>query len=488
MVLLVPVFFLLSIMNPPICAGITEEGKWKGNDSGVGPGGGFTKLGYAIEGSFNSDNDGLLEFVTTGIRSGTLRILLWEYNPSGGSGLIQAPGVGALWRGVEVVDLAVGDFDGDGYRDDLAISYPMMSLGATSNVGTISLYRGTSTGFSLWGSLTPGVTTTLPVPLASANLYWGWSIDAVGGDDRDYLLVGAPGFKVSNDDVGYAVLYSLEMGASGGIVGDVVWSQTGWRAGSRIREHNYGACVRGLGDLNGDGEEDFGVSNLYNITPTIDGEGIHSDVHIYYRGSSTDVIWGTTQDYTDGVSPTYFGSSFDSGDFNGDGHLDLIIGEPCTSGTSSKVYIYAGSSSGIVTSNPAVSIVKGAIHFGVEVATIGDENGDNRDDFMVGAPLYDATSGGNTYTDAGRVYVYEGAATFSQIPNNNNWNKYGDTTNQYLGGSRITGNTFSFTGGKSLCGFLESVNGDQKDDFAIGSPYYDTNSTTDAGCVWLYYG
>jgi len=169
-------------------------------------------------------------------------------------------------------------------------------------------------------------------------------------------------------------------------------------------------------------------------------------------------------------------------------YLDHIIGEPCTSGTSSKVYIYAGSSSGIVTSNPAVSIVKGAIHFGIEVATMGDENGDNRDDFMVGAPLYDKTSGGNTFVDAGRVYVYEGAATFSQIPNNNNWNKYGENAYQHLGGSREGGNLFAITGGRSLGG-LESINSDTKEDLLVGSPYYDHKVYgTDNGIVWIYTG
>jgi hypothetical protein len=111
-----------------------------------------------------------------------------------------------------------------------------------------------------------------------------------------------------------------------------------------------------------------------------------------------------------------FGSAVASGDVNGDGFRDVIVGAPSYNGVagprSGKVFVYYGSATGL-PSSPSWS-AEGELsqlqperspYFGSTLAS-ADVNGDGFDDIVIGAYGYpDETHGA-----LGRLYVYYGSA------------------------------------------------------------------------------
>ncbi len=101
---------------------------------------------------------------------------------------------------------------------------------------------------------------------------------------------------------------------------------------------------------------------------------------------------------------------------------------------------------------------------GHAIANVGDLDGDGRDNLVVGSPRYDF---GITFS-AGRVYVYP------EVGNNGPIYKLDGTQ---------TGAQF----GHAICG-ISDYDGDGANDFAVGSPYWNTATLTDAGKIEAFSG
>jgi len=172
---------------------------------------------------------------------------------------------------------------------------------------------------------------------------------------------------------------------------------------------NFGYAVARVGDLSGDGYDDFAVGE-----PSYSQSGLNDGrVYIYYGGPLLDDVADATLEgslvfvgYTGG----HFGLSvWAAGDFNGDGDDDLIVGAPYTNApglNQGAAFIYYGPISGN-SRQPDLQLsgeFPGDL-FGWSVTDAGNYFGGNEDAVAVGAPSHSAIIG----IEAGAVYVFEGS-------------------------------------------------------------------------------
>ncbi|MBN1389679.1 MAG: FG-GAP repeat protein, partial [Candidatus Thermoplasmatota archaeon] len=121
-----------------------------------------------------------------------------------------------------------------------------------------------------------------------------------------------------------------------------------------------------------------------------------------YSGDKADQLFEGTTQYS------YLGSSVTTGDLDGDGHDDYIIGAQGTSNDNGEVDIYFGIKNVHPWNDPnnANVTIAGTStygYFGMSLA-VGDVNGDGIDDLLIGA------DGANNY--AGEGYVFFGKTTW----------------------------------------------------------------------------
>jgi len=164
------------------------------------------------------------------------------------------------------------------------------------------------------------------------------------------------------------------------------------------------------------------------------------------------------------------------GDMDGDGVGELLLTAELGDGGNGAVYIFMGSSLALRTGDVSVAdaditlldnLSYSAAGFGMGV-TSGDFDGDGIADLAIGAPyLYYST------IDAGYVFIFQGTDIVSggtfQSTDADSWTTYGDENYGYLG--------FSMTA-------LDDIDGDGKDDLAVGAYLADT-SGNDGGKVYV---
>jgi hypothetical protein len=167
-----------------------------------------------------------------------------------------------------------------------------------------------------------------------------------------------------------------------------------WMATGEGEANNFGYSVATAGDVNGDGYADVvvGADRYKQFT---------GRTYVYLGNASglsdTPIFTATGEDVNN-----HFGYSVDTaGDVNGDGYDDIIVGAYHYKEFTGRVYIYAGNANGL-SATPALTITGEApdTYFGRSVGAAGDVNGDGYDDVIVGAQAYDHWTG-RVYVYAG---------------------------------------------------------------------------------------
>ena len=315
---------------------------------------------------------------------------------------------------------AAGDVNGDGVADILIGAHGQDTGG--SGAGAAYVVYGRTSGFVRTFDLSDLNGTNGFVLDGDGSDYAGRSVAAAGdvnGDGVDDVLVGANGAGVGGTAY---VVYGTASGTDArrdlsALTATEGFAITGASSGDRA-----GWSVAGLGDVNGDGADDV----LVGADSADDGGSNSGAAYVVFGGAGAADVDVADLNGSNGFtlvgsdSSDYAGFSVAAaGDFNGDGHADLVIGARYAdpNGTSSgEAYVVFGSDRGFAASIDLGDldgsdgiVLRGANSYdyaGYDVSGAGDVNGDGYDDLIVGA--YGADGGGSS---SGEAYVVYGFAS-----------------------------------------------------------------------------
>jgi Ca2+-binding RTX toxin-like protein len=308
----------------------------------------------------------------------------------------------------------------------------------------------------------------------------------VNGDGFDDVIIGAPNHSASPygyDPFGYGLSYVMFGKANWTGHPQIFFNGTdGFTLSSKENYGRLGYSVSSAGDVNGDGFADLIVGAPGEYRP-YDGGNQTGQAYVVFGKAS----WAGTPDFdlatlngSNGFRLThpgayeYAGFSVSStGDINGDGLDDLIVGVPNESNTGGASYVVFGKADWTGTPALDVAALDGTNGFrlggvalndraGASVSSAGDVNGDGLDDLIVGAP-----NAGKVDQDTGRppgeAYVVFGKANWTGTPS------LELETLDGTDGFRITSESGSQLG-RSVHA-AGDVNGDGIADVIVGTPY-----------------
>ncbi len=229
-----------------------------------------------------------------------------------------------------------------------------------------------------------------------------------------------------------------------------------------------GQAVAGVGDINGDGFDDFLVG-AYNHG---DGTQRHGEVYLFY-GNATG--WKMDMSVTD-ADASFVGnpgsgagiSLADAGDVNGDGYSDFLIG------ARGAAHLFLGKASGwsmdtSVWEADATFFGEDPNDYAGYVVGVGDVNRDGLDDFMIGARDNDEWG-----RAAGQVYLILGK-------------RYGWSNNTSLSNADASYYSGGVQDHLHMAAGAGDVNGDGYDDFLIANPQR-ISIPHDVGRTYLIFG
>lgn len=202
-----------------------------------------------------------------------------------------------------------GDVNGDGYPDVII---------AGTNYAETWTKQGAAWVFH-GGPDVPGDTPDWVAYGENKKDVFGHWVDGAGdvnGDGYDDVIIAALGFERSLDLASEGAAY-VYLGSADGLQTAYAWRDEGNQSGAQ-----YGYCVSGAGDVNGDGYDEIIVGSKYWSDPE-------------FKEGNTVVYWGSPNgpepDYCwfseGGQDSAYLGRHVDGGaDFNGDGYDDFLTG------------------------------------------------------------------------------------------------------------------------------------------------------------------
>jgi hypothetical protein len=380
-------------------------------------------LGHAFTGLGDLNGDGAIDLLVSansadpdgdGGREGASYLI---YGPvTDILGTFSAADADVIYRGESTSDLAgtaiasLGDVDDDGVND-FGVTASTYSPTSKSKAGTLYIVSGATTPTA--GDVTLDDTTTRQFYGGKAFDYLGGGLAGLGdinGDGVDDLAVGATFAEVNSFSSASGAVYIFYGGADLQGYGSALASTADVVLLGEATNDKLGSTIRGLGDINGDGADDFALG-----AKVASAAGSEAGVVYLGLGGTSYTASGDASQLAStiygGTAKDYCGTAISSaGDDDGDGYIDFWVSAPgdnTTGGTGSgSIYLIRGSAT-VDTDTDGVAIdlaydvqLYGSTEsdgIGASLAGDGDVDGDGQPDLVVGAPGAGSDEQGLTY-------------------------------------------------------------------------------------------
>lgn len=375
------------------------------------------------------------------------------------------------------LSVSTGNINNDGY-DDVIIAAPL----ANGNAGYIYVVFGKASGWAATTALSSLDGTTGFRLDASANDWagygYGLSSGDINNDGYDDVIIGAHN---ANTAAGYTYVV---FGKAGSWAATTALSSLDGTTGFRLDGIASSAAGHAVSsdDINNDGFDDVIVGAYTANSSAGYTYVVFGKANGWAATTALSSLNGTTGFRLDGIASSTAGYAVSSGDVNGDGFDDVIVGAKGATTATGYIYVVFGKANGWAAT-VALSGLNGTTGFrldgagtnyytGVAVSS-GDVNGDGFNDVIAGA------TGASANGAAGYTYVVFGKAS--------GW----AATVALSGLNGITGFRLDGVAGNDQAGVALSagdITGDTKDDIIIGAPMTDYNSRANSGSVYGIYG
>lgn len=391
-----------------------------------------------------------------------------------------APDLGGAELGRDSVTC---DFDNDGYTE-LAVGAPSLNVVGVGPSGYVSVVSETYAQnliqghWGLSGSAEPG--DRFGHSLAAGDF---------NGDGFCDLAVGVPGEEIKGvkNAGGVAVIYGSELGLNRSVINDkFIHLNSSGIKGINRSGNSMGESLLAT-DFNQDGFVDLAIGIK---GADVSGKNQAGAVLVIYGGerglAADDQFWSQSSPGIKGAAEPYdfFGETLASGDFDGNGYPDLVIGIPGEDvgrvKNAGAIQVLYGYSNGLTNTDLALSRNSRGIkekatafdYFGRAVAT-GDFDYDGFDDLAVGAPKAEV----NGKKNAGMVHIIYGS--------NSGITRRDQVKHEDSSGIKGYAEKYDYFGSSLAASDLD---GDGYSDLVIGIPGENVGSIKNAGSALLIYG